>query len=141
MKLLFLLSLCTLQFISTLAQTDSTAFRATIENKEMDIYMKINFYDKNIIIPGQEYYGQLAGYLGKVNNPFCWVVVDAELQNGHKARLTLINDYGSEDLTATLERKNDSVYVLRQGAGSALKVPRNGKWFKLPKVVEFIRKE
>jgi hypothetical protein len=54
--------------------------------------------------------------------------------------LQLINDFGSEDLTATLTRKNDSVYVLRQEGGNPIKVPRNGKWQKLPKTIELKRK-
>ena len=54
--------------------------------------------------------------------------------------MDLINDYGSEDLTATLTRKNDSIYVLKQESGSTIKVPNKGKWQKLPKTLEFKRK-
>ena len=60
---------------------------------------------------------------------------------GFLVSLALINDYGSEDLTATLTRKNDSIYVLKQEDGSSLKVPvKGGKWQKLPKTLEFKRK-
>jgi hypothetical protein len=52
----------------------------------------------------------------------------------------MINDYGSEDLTASLTIKDDSIYVLRQEDGSTLKVPKNGKWQKLPKTLEFKRR-
>ena len=38
----------------------------------------------------------------------------------------------SEDLTATLTAENDSLYVLKQVEGSTLKVPKEGKWQKLP---------
>lgn len=127
-------------FCTVSAQSDSTAFRGYFENKEFDIYLRINFYEKNVHIPGQEYYGDLPGYLGKVNNPFCWVFVDATLKSASEARLTVVNDYGSEDLTATLVRSNDSVYVLKQGAGSSIKIPRDRKWFKLPKEIPFIKK-
>jgi hypothetical protein len=51
----------------------------------------------------------------------------------------MINDYGSEDLTATLTAENDSLYVLKQIDGSTLKVPNNGKWQKLPKRFELKR--
>lgn len=54
--------------------------------------------------------------------------------------MQLINDFGSEDLRATLIRKNDSVYVLQQNEGNAIKVPRKGKWQKLPKELEFKKK-
>ena len=62
------------------------------------------------------------------------------MKNDHEATLQLINDFGSEDLEATLIRQNDSVYVLKQGAGNTIKVPNNGKWQKLPKSIEFIKK-
>jgi hypothetical protein len=57
--------------------------------------------------------------------------------NDKKATLQLINDFGSEDLTATLTRKNDSIYTLRQNEGNPIKVPFKGKWQKLPKVLDF----
>ena len=100
----------------------------------------INFYEQDITIPGQELYGQLPGFLGKQRNSFCWVITSCEVKNDHEATLQLINDFGSEDLEATLIRQNDSVYVLKQGAGNTIKVPNNGKWQKLPKSIEFIKK-
>ena len=54
--------------------------------------------------------------------------------------MQLINDFGSEDLSATLTRENDSIYVFKQGSGNTIKVPNNGKWQKLPKTLEFKRK-
>ena len=121
------------------AQSDSIAFRAYLTNNEYDVYLRINFYDENITVPGQELYGQLPGYLGKNHNSFCWVITAAEVQ-GNSAKISLINDYGSEDLTATLTQKSDSLYILHQDKGSTLKVPKNGKWQKLPKTLEFKRK-
>jgi hypothetical protein len=53
----------------------------------------------------------------------------------------MINDYGSEDLTATLTVQGDSVFVLKQESGSTLKVPHKGKWQKLPKTMEFKRQK
>lgn len=139
-QLLFTAFLWFVQQVAT-AQNDSTIFKGYLENQELDIYLRINFYDKDILIPGQDYYGPLPGYLGKVSNPFCWVFVDAEITSPKEARLTVVNDYGSEDLIATLAQESDSTYVLRQGAGSSIKIPRNGKWFKLPKNIEFKRKK
>ena len=122
------------------AQKDSTAFHAYLYNNEYDVYLRINFYDQNIVIPGQELYGNLPGYLGKKHNSFCWVITSCEVKNDHEATLQLINDFGSEDLVATLARQNDSIYILRQGAGNTLKVPSKGKWQKLPKSLSFKRK-
>ena len=60
--------------------------------------------------------------------------------DGNKAELQMINDYGSEDLTATLTAENDSLYVLKQVGGSSLKVPKEGKWQKLPSKLVFKRR-
>lgn len=122
------------------AQQDNTAFRAYLYNNEYDVYLRINFYDQDVTIPGQELYGELPGYLGKKNNSFCWVITSCKVESEKKATLQLINDFGSEDLTATLTRKNDSIYVLRQGDGSPIKVPSKGKWQKLPKTIELKRR-
>jgi len=116
------------------------SFRAYIINNEYEVYMRINLYDQDIQIPGQELYGQLPGFLGKRYNSFCWVITSCKIKNEKEAELQMINDFGSEDLEATLTRENDTLYVLRQGAGSTLKVPHKGKWRKLPKTIQFIRK-
>ena len=121
-------------------QKDSTIFRAYLYNNEYDVYLNINFYDENIKVPGQELYGPLPGYLGKKNNSFCWVITAAKVA-GKTATISLINDYGSEDLTATLAQKNDSIYILKQESGSTLKVPKNGKWQKIPKTIELKRRK
>jgi hypothetical protein len=122
------------------AQNEGDLFRAYLYNNEYDVYLKINFYDEDISVPGQELYGKLPGYLGKKNNSFCWVITAADVKDDKTATLSLINDYGSEDLTATLTQKNDSTYILKQEKGSTLKVPKNGKWQKLPKTLELKRR-
>lgn len=101
--------------------------------------MRINFHEKNIPVPEHDYYGPLPGYLWRKRYQFCWPVVDAEVE-GDKAVITLVNDYGSEDLTATLIRENDTTYVFRHKHGSALKMPNNGKWQKMPKTLIFVKR-
>ena len=137
-KLITILLFC-LASIGMRAQSNNGPFRAYIYNNEFDVYLRINFYEQNITVPGQDLYGQVPGYLGKKNNSFAWIITSATIK-GDKAHLALINDYGSEDLTATLTRKNDSIFILKQEAGSTLKVPNKGKWQKLPKTLEFKRK-
>lgn len=137
-KLHYILTTCLLSL--TMSVAAQKPFHAYLINNEYDVYLRINFYDQDITVPGQEFYGQLPGFLGKKHNSFCWIITSAEIK-GNTATLSLINDYGSEDLIATLTQKNDSVYVLKQGEGSTLKVPKNGKWQKLPKTLELKRKE
>jgi len=139
MKKLIALFLIFLPNLNLRAQNTFEPFRAYLYNNEYEVYLRIDFYDETITIPGQELYGQLPGYLGKKNNSFCWVITSAKIQD-RTAHLAMINDYGSEDLTAVLTAKNDSLYELRQVEGSTLKVPKNGKWQKLPKTLEFKRR-
>jgi hypothetical protein len=121
------------------AQKQGESFRAYLYNNTYNVYLRINFYDQDVTVPGQELYGRLPGYLGKLHNSFCWVITSCDIKSEKRAELQLINDFGSEDLNATLTRENDSIYVLKQGAGSTIKVPINGKWQKLPKTLEFKR--
>ena len=139
MNKLIAISLLCLTTISVKAQSNNEPFRAYLSNNEYDVFLRINFYEQDVNVPGQDLFGQVPGYFGKKNNSFAWLITSAKI-NGNKAKLQLINDYGSEDLTATLTRKNDSIYVLKQESGSTLKVPNKGKWLKLPKTLEFKRK-
>ena len=126
--------------LQSVAQDETKPFRAYLYNDEYEVYLQIDFYDESVAVPGNELYGQLPGYLGKKNNSFCWPITVANLKNKHTAEVTLINDYGSEDLTATLTCENDSTYLLKQGKGSTLKVPKNGKWQKLPSTLTLKRR-
>lgn len=139
MKRLIAIAVIVLSALGVQAQRSDTPFRAYLINKEYDIYLHIDFYAQNITIPGQELYGELPGYLRKRHNSFCWVITSCKVLSDKKAELQLINDFGSEDLQATLTRENDSLYILRQGKGSTIKIPQNGKWQKLPKTIELIR--
>jgi hypothetical protein len=139
MKKLLILSFVCLTSIVLNAQNTSEPFRAYLINNEYDVFLKIDFYKQNITVPGQDLYGELPGYLSKNKNSFCWLVTSVKIE-GPTAHLAMINDYGSEDLTASLTIKDDSIYVLRQEDGSTLKVPKNGKWQKLPKTLEFKRR-
>ena len=140
MNKLIAISLFCLASIGMKAQSNNDPFRAYLYNNEFDVYLRINFYDQNVRVPGQDLFGEVPGFLSKKNYTFAWLITSATIK-GNKAHLALINDYGSEDLTATLTRKNDSIYVLKQEDGSSLKVPaKGGKWQKLPKTLEFKRK-
>lgn len=117
-------------------------FRANIFNKEYDVLLNINLYDNDIIVPGQEVFGLMSGYLVKTGTTFYWFVTSAQISDdGQQATLFLTNDYGSEDMTALLTCDTDSTYTLKQLKGSTLKVPKGGKWQKLPKTLTLKRKK
>ena len=139
MKKLIIAAILVLTAISASAQQEKKPFRAYLYNSEYDVFLRIDFYDESITVPGQDLYGSLPGYLGKTHNSFCWLITTAKVK-GHTAHIALINDYGSEDLTATLTVKNDSIYELKQVEGSVLRVPKNGKWQKLPKTLTLKRR-
>ena len=75
-----------------------------------------------------------------MNNSFFWLITSKNIKNKKFANIELINDYGSEDLSASLSLKNDSTLVLKQLKGSEIKVPNKGKWQKLPAELVFKRK-
>ena len=127
-----------LSLLQANAQEKSGPFRAYLFNKEYNVFLKLDFYKQDITVPGQDLYGELPGYLSKRSNTFCWLITSVDVK-GNTATLQMINDYGSEDLTATLTAKSDSIFVLKQIDGGTLKVPNNGKWQKLPKTMELKR--
>ncbi len=135
------LSICMGLFVfSVFAQKTDKPFKAYLINDEYEVFLRINFYDKNIKIAGQELYGEIPGYLGRKGHSFCWVIVDAEMTDEGKATFSMINDFGSEDLEASLTKKNDSTYLFKQERGSTVKIPKKGKWQKLPKTMVFKKK-
>ena len=138
-KLFLILIVFQMSLLSVSAQTTGKPFRAYIYNNEYEVFMRLDLYGESITVPGQELYGELPGYLGKKHNSFCWLITSSKIE-GQTAELQMINDYGSEDLTATLTVENDSLYVLKQVEGSTLKVPKEGKWHKLPSKLVFKRR-
>ena len=128
------LSLC--GALSMQAQTDTTTFKGRIENAEYNVFIDMDFYHKNIIVPRQEVFGEMPGYFGDRKDSRCWFIVDADVK-GKTAQLSISNDYGSEDLTATLTLNADGTYILEQIDGSMLKIARNRKWVKMPKKLVF----
>ncbi len=118
---------------------DSTIFSGHLENKEYQVWLDINFIQKDILIPQQEVFGQVPGYLGAKRDSRKWIISDATI-TGDIALLTIINDYGSEDLTAKLIRNSDGSYTLEQLSGNVIRIVVNNKWLKLPKRLVFIKK-
>lgn len=136
MKRLLLFITCMTVLTLSFAQKECEPYCAYLINNDYQLFMKIDFYNESISIPGQELYGQVPGYIGRKNNSFCWLITSAEIRNKN-AYLSLINDYGSEDFTAILTQKNDSIYIFQYSNGNTFKMPYNGKWQKMPKKIEF----
>ena len=136
---IFITLLCLISTIC-MAQNDSTLFKGKITNKEFDVYMTIDFYHKNLKVPGQELFGEMSGYFGDRRDSRKWLITDAEI-HGKIAHLSIINDYGSEDLVADLIVLPNGTYELQQKDGSSMKIARNRKWVKIPKKLVFTKEK
>ena len=128
-----------MSYLTSFAQKDSTIFKGYLSNNEYEVYLQINFYQNDIKVPGQEIFGTIAGFLGDRKDSRKWLITDAAIE-GKTAHLSIINDYGSEDLTADLTLESDGTYSLKQIAGSNIKIARNRKWVKIPKKLTFMKK-
>lgn len=136
MKSIFATFLLFLQLSTGYAQ-DAKPFKTTIKNQQYNIFLKINLYDKNIMVPNQEIFGEVDGFLGDYQDSRTWIITSSEIIDKNNAKLEIINDYGSEDLTANLKIIKDSTYCLEQIKGSNIKIARNRKWVKLPSKLNF----
>lgn len=137
-KLLFL-------FVMSLVSAAAVAqqrrpFDTTIRNEECKIYIRLNLYDKNITVPGQDVLGEVDGYFGSTQSSTKWIVVASRLIDGRTAEIEVVNDYGSEDFTATLKVNDDGTYEYKKDGGSTLKFAVRGKWQKIPGNLELVRK-
>ena len=115
----------------------SQYFKGKIYNRQYDIYIHMDFINSSIIVPQQEIFGEIPGYLGDNKDSRKWLITNATITSDGKASLSIINDYGSEDLEATLQMLNDTTYILLQESGSTIKLARNRKWLKLPQKITF----
>ncbi len=138
MALLGLL-MTTMAFAQQVSCTDTTTFRGLYNNKEYNVYIRLNAYRSDITVPGQELYGELPGFLGDNQDGRKWLFTSVEVSSATQVMLQVINDYGSEDLEATLTLLPDGTFRLTQGSGSTIKIARNRKWVKLPKTLIFTK--
>lgn len=118
---------------------DKRPFIGYISNDEYHIYIRMNFYENNVIVPSQEIFGELPGFLGAERDSRKWLFTSTEIIDPNKAKIEIINDYGSEDLVGILTCDNDSTFTLRQKEGSTIKIAIKGKWVKIPSKITFKR--
>ena len=137
-NILFVTVVCLFSYIAK-AQEANAVFRGTIYNKEYGIHITMNLYDKNVIVPEQEIFGEVDGYIASDKTRHVWTITSAEIVNDKTARIEAINNYGSEDFTAKLTLNRDGTYTMRHTGGSQLKFPVKDKWQKIPNTVAFER--
>ena len=125
---------------NNVTSNDSIAFIGEFHNNEYNVYIKINLIDKDILVPGQEILGELDGYFGSTQSSHIWPITSSEVE-GSTAKIEVINNYGSEDFTASIILKDNNTLEFKHLKGSTFKFPVNKKWQKLPSKLTFIKKE
>ena len=123
------------------ATLDTTTFVGVFDNKEYNVYLDIDFYHNDIVVPGQEVFGEMSGYFGDKRDSRKWLFTSAEITDSISAKVAITNDYGSEDLVATLTKQSDGSFVLKQEEGSTIKIARDRKWVRMPKKLTFIKRK
>ena len=140
-KIIFISFLCIVLFPNLLFSQESNPFKGIYYNKELDIYIVLDFYKSKLLVHGQSVLGEVSGYLGDNRDSRKWIFLDAMPVDKLSYKADVINDYGSEDLIASFVNDTDSTIVLKQLEGSAIKIARNSKWQRLPKQITFVRKK
>lgn len=138
-RLIFILFSLLVSISSTAQEQADSLFRVHLENDEYQVWMDLNLYYNDVVVPGQDILGALPGYLGARRDPRKWLVLESAIE-GKTATLTIVNDYGSEDLQASLVPNGDGTYTLTRLSGSTIKIVVDRKWVKLPKKLVFKRK-
>ena len=129
-KLLFVAILCCVS-LRLIAQ-DSLVFKGYLYNDEYKVYLDIDFYNNHVVVPGQEILGEMSGFFGALRDSRKWLITSVDVCDSHTAKLSITNDFGSEDLEATLTQQKDGSYILHQGKGSRIKIVVDRKWVKIP---------
>ena len=125
----------------TAVSAQNAAFNCTIYNKEYKIYITMDLYDKDVIIPGQEILGPVDGFIGSEQCAHVWTFTTSDVTNSTTAHFEATNNYGSEDFSAKLTLNDDGSYTMRHTGGSTLKFPVKNKWQKIPSTLTFTPRE
>ena len=102
-------------------------------NEEYQVYLRINADSQNVIVPGQDIYGELTGYFGSKRDGRLWLITEMERIGKNKIEVSVINDYGSEDFNATLTEDDNQVITMKHKKGSTFKIVVDRKYVKIPK--------
>ena len=142
MRKYFILFAFCIQMLFSAAFAQSENLKTTLYNSENNVVMKIDLYEESVTVPGQELLGKTYGYIKRQDNSVTWMIMDVRFKKTEKvAELDFVSDTGADDLVATLTLNKDGSYTLVQGEGSTIKLAKNGKWIKLPKVITLQKKQ
>lgn len=107
-------------------------FKGRFYNEEYQVFLRIDAYNQNITVPGQELFGEIPGYLGSKRDSRVWMITDIQVKNDRNATIEVINDYGSEDFIAQLSFDDEGNLTMKHEKGSTYKIVVNSKYVKIP---------
>ena len=99
-KILFVLLLAC-GALQAVAQ-ENRPFDVTIYDDEYKIYIKMDLYDKDVTVPGQDVLGQMDGYIGSKQSRSLWMIISSTVIDERTAEIEVVNDYGSEETARIL---------------------------------------
>lgn len=99
----------------------SQPFKGKFYSNDMDISLKIDLYEENIIVPNMDYLGALHGYLYGNGVYGVWMITSCKVEKERKATIHLANDLGSENQIVELTFENDSILTFEQKEGTTIK--------------------
>ena len=108
-------------------------------NEEYQVFLYLHADSADVKVPGQDIYGDLPGYFGSKRDSRLWLITDCERINDKKVEITVINDYGSEDFTATLTEDANGNITMKHIEGSTYKIVVKSKYVKIPKTITFVK--
>ena len=131
MKRLLLLLVFAVMALGIMAQSDKaeSAFNTYVYNEEYQVYLDLCLDGEGVSVPGQDVFGVVPGYFGAVRDSRKWLITSFKHSGKNSVKLDIVNDYGSEDLTAVLTyNAKAGTYTLKQTGGSRLKIVVDRKW-------------
>ena len=141
MKKLLLLLVFAVMALGIMAQSDKaeSAFNTYVYNEEYQVYLDLCLDGEGVSVPGQDVFGVVPGYFGAARDSRKWLITSFKRSGKNSMKLDIVNDYGSEDLTAVLTyNAKAGTYTLKQTEGSRLKIVVDRKWVKIPTELVFV---
>ena len=84
MKKTYTIIILLLAALNSIAQSTKN-FSGKFVNEELGIYLVIDFYQNNVVVPNQEIYGAMPGFLGDYKDGRKWLITDARTNHSDTA--------------------------------------------------------
>mgnify|MGYP006872979775 CR=1 FL=1 len=123
---------------TTQAQTSklqSGPFVGRFSNKQLDIDLDLNLYDKKVIVPGYEDEPSYGFLRGKING--LWMVMKVKKMDEKQAVVRMASEIGADAVDVRFKALDDGAVSFEHIGDVGVKAVQGSKYVKLPKVVVF----